>query len=88
MYLSILSLAIVFCSFSLFAVLAKNPIHSILSLVFVFFAAACFSLILGVEFLALLFLIVYVGAIAVLFLFVVMLLNIRIVEVTTSMVKY
>ena len=50
----------------------KNPVHSILFLVLVFTLTTGFLLILGVEFIAMLFLVVYVGAITVLFLFVVM----------------
>lgn len=61
---------------SLFVILAQNPIHSVLFLVLVFFNSCALLLLLKVEFLAMLFLIVYVGAIAVLFLFVIMMLNI------------
>lgn len=62
---------------SFFVIAASNPVHSVISLVFVFFNAAAIFFILGFEYLALVLLIVYVGAIAVLFLFVVMMLNIR-----------
>lgn len=61
---------------SLFVILAQNPIHSVLFLVLVFFNTCGLIILLQVEFLAMLFLIVYVGAIAVLFLFVIMMLNI------------
>lgn len=54
-----------------------NPIHSILILIFVFFLGSVFLFILQLEYFALLFLIVYVGAIVVLFLFIVMMLEIR-----------
>jgi len=63
---------------------SKNPVHSVLFLILVFLNAAGFLLLLQVEFLALLFLIVYVGAIAVLFLFVVMMLNIKILDENIS----
>lgn len=53
----------------------KNPIHSVLFLIFSFFNAAGLFLLLGAEFLAMILVIVYVGAVAVLFLFVVMMLN-------------
>lgn len=66
----------------------KNPIHSILFLVLVFVLTTGFLLILGVEFIAMLFLVVYVGAITVLFLFVVMMLNIKIVELNERFLKY
>ncbi len=63
--------------FSFFVILCKNPVHSILSLIFVFFNTAALLIFLGAEFLAMLFVIVYVGAVAVLFLFVIMMLNIK-----------
>ena len=62
--------------------------HSILFLVLVFCNAAGLLLLLETEFLAMLLLIVYVGAIAVLFLFVVMMLNIRITELKESVLRY
>jgi len=84
--------------FDLFAILAlmsgfstivsKNPIHSVLFLVFVFFNIAGLLILLGVEFLAMLFLIVYVGAVAVLFLFVMMMLNVKISESSSSVYRY
>jgi NADH:ubiquinone oxidoreductase subunit 6 (subunit J) len=61
-------------------IVSKNPIHSILYLILVFCNITFVLIILGVEFIAIIFLIVYVGAIAVLFLFVVMMLNIKILE--------
>lgn len=72
----------------LFIMLTNNPVHAILALVLIFFLSSCLSLMLGVEFLAILILIVYVGAISVLFLFVVMLLNIRVLELNVSLLKY
>jgi NADH-quinone oxidoreductase subunit J len=67
------------CLISAFLVVtSKNPIHSVFFLVFLFFNTAGLLILLGVEFLAMLFLIVYVGAVAVLFLFVMMMLNIKI----------
>lgn len=56
---------------------ARNPVHSVLFLIFAFFNAAGLFVILGAEFLAMLLVIVYVGAVAVLFLFVVMMMNIN-----------
>jgi NADH-quinone oxidoreductase subunit J len=67
---------------------SKNPVHSILYLVLVFFNASGLLLLIKVEFLAMIFLVVYVGAIAVLFLFVVMMLNIRIAEVSENTLRY
>jgi len=56
---------------------ARNPVHSVLFLIFSFFNAAGLFLLLGAEFLAIILVVVYVGAVAVLFLFVVMMLNIN-----------
>jgi NADH-quinone oxidoreductase subunit J len=67
---------------------ARNPMHSVLFLVLVFCNAAGLLILLEVEFLAMLFLVVYVGAIAVLFLFVIMMLNIRITELNESVLRY
>lgn len=61
---------------ALLVVLLRNPIHSVLALIVVFFNLSVLFLCMEVEFLALIFLIVYIGAIAVLFLFVVMMLNV------------
>jgi len=69
-------------------VTSKNPIHSVLFLVFVFFNTAGLLILLGAEFLAMLFLIVYVGAVAVLFLFVMMMLNVKISESTSAIYRY
>lgn len=75
---------IIFYLFSLFLIAAsiavvasRNPVHSVLWLIFAFFNAAGLFVILGAEMLAMLLVIVYVGAVAVLFLFVVMMLNIK-----------
>jgi NADH:ubiquinone oxidoreductase subunit 6 (subunit J) len=67
---------------------ARNPMHSILFLVLVFCNSAGLLLLLETEFLAMLFLIVYVGAIAILFLFVVMMLNVRVTELKESILRY
>ena len=61
---------------ALFVIFARNPVHSVLWLILSFFNAAGLMLIAGAEFIALLLVIVYVGAVAVLFLFVVMMLNV------------
>jgi len=86
---------VLFLFFSFFAIffafgviLSKNPVHSILCLILVFFNSACLLIILGAEFLAMLLVIVYVGAVAVLFLFVVMLLHIKLVKVNTLVYRY
>lgn len=62
-------------------VISKNPLHSILFLILVFFNLALLLLLQQIEFLALVVLIIYVGAIAVLFLFVIYMLNIKLIQV-------
>jgi NADH-quinone oxidoreductase subunit J len=84
----IIILSFLFLFVGLFILLTNNPVHAILSLVLIFFLSSCLAVALGVEFLAFLILIVYVGAISVLFLFVVMLLNIRVLELNVSLLKY
>ncbi len=66
----------------------KNPILSVFWLVLAFVNGALLLLLLGVEFLPVLFIIVYVGAVAILFLFVVMLLNIKMVEIGENTTRY
>jgi NADH-ubiquinone oxidoreductase chain 6 len=67
---------------------AKNPVHSVLFLIFVFCNVAGLLILLGLDFFAMIFLVVYVGAIAVLFLFVVMMLNIKLVEINENILRY
>ena len=64
----------------LLVVSAKNPVHSVLFLITAFFSAAGLFVLLGAEFLAMLLIVVYVGAVAVLFLFVVMMLDVDFAE--------
>lgn len=63
---------------------AQNPIHSVIFLILVFCNATGLLILLKIEFIALMFLIIYVGAIAVLFLFVVMMLNIKLSELSQN----
>jgi NADH-quinone oxidoreductase subunit J len=67
---------------------AKNPVHSVLFLILTFFNAAGLFLLLGAEFLAMILLVVYVGAVAVLFLFVVMMLDIDFTELRSGILAY
>jgi NADH-quinone oxidoreductase subunit J len=62
----------------LFVFIVDNPVHSVLLLILAFFNAAIILFLIRVEFLAIIFIIIYVGAIAILFLFVVMMLNVKI----------
>ncbi|MBF0093488.1 MAG: NADH-quinone oxidoreductase subunit J [Alphaproteobacteria bacterium] len=67
---------------------ARNPVHSVLYLILVFFNAAGLFLLLGAEFLAMMLVIVYVGAVAVLFLFVVMMLDINTLRLREGFLQY
>ena len=66
----------------------RNPVHSVLFLILAFFNAAGLFVLLGAEFLAMILVIVYVGAVAVLFLFVVMMLDIDFVELRQGFLNY
>jgi NADH-quinone oxidoreductase subunit J len=67
---------------------ARNPVHSVLWLILAFFAAAGLFVLLGAEFVAMIMLIVYVGAVAVLFLFVVMMLDVDFAALKGGMTRY
>lgn len=67
---------------------SRNPVHSVLWLILAFFNAAGLMVLAGAEFIAMLLVIVYVGAVAVLFLFVVMMLNIDFAEMRAGFVRY
>ncbi|MGE5503775.1 MAG: NADH-quinone oxidoreductase subunit J [Actinomycetota bacterium] len=67
---------------------ARNPVHSVLFLILCFFNAAGLFLLLGAEFLAMVLVVVYVGAVAVLFLFVVMMLDINYVTMREGFLQY
>jgi NADH-quinone oxidoreductase subunit J len=67
---------------------AKNPVHSVLFLIFAFFNASGLFLLMGAELIAMLLVIVYVGAVAVLFLFVVMMLDINFAKLREGFLRY
>ena len=69
-------------------VVSRNPVYSVLFLILAFFNAAALFLLIGAEFIAMILVIVYVGAVAVLFLFVVMMLDINLVELREGFLKY
>ena len=72
-----------------FAVISsRNPVHAVLFLILTFFSAAGLFVLLGAEFLAMLLVVVYVGAVAVLFLFVVMMLDVDFVALRQGFVQY
>jgi NADH-quinone oxidoreductase subunit J len=72
----------------LFTVISRNPVHSVLWLILAFISSAGLFVLLGAEFVAMLLIIVYVGAVAVLFLFVVMMLDVDFAELKAEMAKY
>ncbi|MEQ8331730.1 NADH-quinone oxidoreductase subunit J [Nisaea sp.] len=67
---------------------SRNPVHSVLFLILAFFNAAGLFVLIGAEFIAMILVVVYVGAVAVLFLFVVMMLDINFVELRQGFMKY
>jgi NADH-quinone oxidoreductase subunit J len=81
-------LALVSVVAALCVVSAKNPVHSVLFLITVFFSAAGMFVMMGAEFLAMLLVVVYVGAVAVLFLFVVMMLDVDFVALKQGFARY
>jgi NADH-quinone oxidoreductase subunit J len=77
------------CVASAFMVIAaRNPVHSVLYLILTFVNAAALFMLLGAEFLAMILIVVYVGAVAVLFLFVVMMLDVDFVELRQGFLNY
>ncbi len=73
---------------ALMVVAGRNPVHSVLFLILAFFNAAALFVLLGAEFLAMILAVVYVGAVAVLFLFVVMMLDIDFAELRKGALQY
>ena len=73
---------------ALMVILSRNPVHSVLYLILAFVNAAGLFLLLGAEFLAMILLVVYVGAVAVLFLFVVMMLDVDFTELRQGFLQY
>lgn len=80
--------ATVVCASALMVIVARNPVHSVLWLILAFFNAAGLFLVIGAEFLAMILVIVYVGAVAVLFLFVVMMLDIDFASMRAGFARY
>src|SRR4030088_523808 len=76
--LDVLSLFAILCG--IFVIISKNPIVSVLFLIGLFLSISSYLIILGVNFIGLSYLLVYVGAVSILFLFILMLINIRISE--------
>ena len=82
----LLAVITVFAGFAV--VSARNPVHSVLFLILTFFSAAGLFVLMGAEFLAMLLVVVYVGAVAVLFLFVVMMLDVDFTALRQGFARY
>ncbi|WP_336279310.1 NADH-quinone oxidoreductase subunit J [Bartonella sp. CB175] len=80
--------AFVMLASAIIVITARNPVHSVLFLILAFFNAAALFLLAGAEFLGLILLVVYVGAVAVLFLFVVMMLDVDFAEFKNGALRY
>lgn len=80
--------AIVVIASGAMVIFSRNPVHSVLWLILAFFNAAGLMVLIGAEFIAMLLVIVYVGAVAVLFLFVVMMLDIDFAELRAGFTRY
>lgn len=86
--LAFYAFALVLIASALMVTLAKNPVHSVLWLILAFLNAAGLFVLMGAEFVAMLLLVVYIGAVAVLFLFVVMMLDVDFAELKAGVSKY
>src|SRR5665648_18127 len=80
--------ALVTIASGVMVITVRNPVHSVLFLILAFFNSAGLFVLMGAEFLAMTLVIVYVGAVAVLFLFVVMMLDINFVELRRGVLQY
>lgn len=81
-YLNLISVISILLTISV--ITSKNPIVSILFLIGVFFNIACYLILIGISFVGLSYLLVYVGAVSILFLFILMLINIKVSELVTD----
>jgi NADH-quinone oxidoreductase subunit J len=80
--------AVILVGSALSVIMARNPVHSVLFLILAFVSAAGLFIIMGAEFLAMILIVVYVGAVAVLFLFIVMLLDVDFARMKQGFVQY
>lgn len=81
-FLNFISLAAIFCG--IFVIISKNPIVSVLFLIGLFLSMSAYLMMLGINFIGLSYLLVYVGAVSILFLFILMLINVRVSELVTE----
>ena len=86
--LTFYTLAAIAVAAAFMVIASRNPVHSVMYLITTFFSAAGLFVLMGAEFLALLLIMVYVGAVAVLFLFVVMMLDVDFVEMKQGFLQY
>ena len=77
-------LAIVSVVLGIFIIVTKNPVISVLFLILLFSSIACYLILIGVKFIGISYLLVYVGAVSILFLFILMLINIRVSELISD----
>src|SRR5256884_8811367 len=80
--LDFISLVSILCG--IFVIVSKNPIISVLYLIGLFLSISCYLIILGLNFIVLSYLLVYIGAVSILFLFILMLINVRISELLSD----
>src|SRR5256886_13551268 len=80
--LDFISLVSILCG--IFVIVSKNPIISVLYLIGLFLSISCYLIILGLNFIGLSYLLVYIGAVSILFLFILMLINVRISELLSD----
>ena len=84
-FIIFLDLIIILCILSgIFIIISKNPIISVLHLILLFSSVACYLIFLGIKFIGISYLLVYVGAVSILFLFILMLINIRVSELISD----
>jgi NADH-ubiquinone oxidoreductase chain 6 len=86
MILNIFSIATLLVS--IFSITSKNPVVSVLFLITTFVLAACYIIFIGINFIGISYIIVYVGAIAVLFLFIIMMINIKLTDILETGTQY
>ena len=84
-YTGFLDLLVILSIFSgIFIIVTKNPIISVLYLILLFSSISCYLIFIGIKFIGISYLLVYVGAVSILFLFILMLINIRVSELTSD----
>src|SRR5271156_3203261 len=80
-----LDIIVAICILSgIFIIISKNPIVSVLFLILLFSGISCYLITIGIKFIGLSYLLVYVGAVSILFLFILMLINIRVSEIISN----